>query len=221
VVGMYKKMKRQRFVYHHILKTAGTTFRRYILDEHFQGRYCYDDTFKIKRNELVKRTELNHPIVFEPQPYPKSYEKYDVIFGHFVWTKYNHLKRPKVVFLRDPVERIISNYFYFQGLYKKEFDRKNYNIFDFINTDLWKNHMTYVLGDITKYDFVGIVERYYPSIRKFCNLFGIPQVRNIIEKRRTENKRPISITTRNKIRDLNIEDQRLYDKGRNMFERLK
>lgn len=214
-------MKDIKFVYHHVLKTAGTTFRKYILDKHFRGRYCYDDTFKIHKNEFVTIKEANHPIIFEPQQYPKDYDKHDVIFGHFVWTKYDHLKRPKVVFLRDPVERIISNYFYYEGFYKNKLGRKEYNIFEFMEDDLWKNHMSYVLGDITKYDFVGIVENYYASIRKFCNFFGIPKPGNIIETRRSKNKKAVSANIRNKIRDLNIEDQRLYDKGREIFEKLK
>lgn len=202
-----------KFIYNHVLKCAGTTFKKSVINFYFKGRYCHDTTFKIAVNKSIEREKIRHPIIFEPQEYPKNYRQYDIIFGHFLWSKYNHLKRPKVTFIRDPVERIISNYFYFKTNYVDQFGMKGINILEFANMPLWKNHMVYVLGDINKYEFIGLVECFDVSVQKFCKHFGLAETSQIYKKLRvTNNKFRIDRKTKDKIKDLNIIDMKLYDK---------
>jgi hypothetical protein len=197
-----------KFIYVHILKTAGTTMRHTLFEQQFKGRYLYDDTFKLKRNKTIK---TKHPLIIEQQRYPSvDYKKYDVIFGHFKHDKYEHLNRPMVSFVRNPVDRMINHYHYHKMIYERK--GQKLSLLEF--SEMWKNHMTYILGDISKYKFIGNVENFKKSLDGMCDSLGIAHPKKIISRRidRNNQVRKTSSKVKKKIEKLNSEDMELYSK---------
>jgi hypothetical protein len=194
-----------KFVYVHVLKTAGTTLRHTLFERHYKGRYLYDDQFKLKRNKSIK---TDAPVIIDGQRYPKDYEKYDVIFGHFKYDKYEHLKRPMFSFIRHPVDRMVSHYHYHKGVYK----RKGIDLSLLEFSELWKNHMSYVLGDISQYKFIGIAEDFQNSLNRMCDILGVKGPIKIISKRIAikSKAKNISKKIRKEIEQMNSEDMQLY-----------
>lgn len=200
-----------KFIYVHILKTAGTTLRYSIFEKYYKGRYLYDGTFKPKYNNSNGRPE--HPVTIDTQPYPKNYKKFDVIFGHFKHDKYADLNRPLFSFVRHPVRRLIDQYYYHKGYYKKKI-----SIEDF--ADEWSNHMSYVLGDILNYKFIGVVEKFDKSMKIFCKHLGVALVQNPGKKRyfNDDNIKKTSKEIKNYILSVNKEDMDLYNE---IYRRIK
>ena len=195
-----------KFVYVHILKTAGTTIRHNLLDTRYKGRWLYDSMFKLKRNDKII---TDHPLIIENQLYPSvDYKKYDVIFGHFKYDKYEHLNRPMFSFVRHPVSRMISNYYYFKSSYEKM--GKNISLMEF--SEMWKDHMTYILDDISKYKYIGIVEKFKKSLNEMCDILGISPPKRVLSKRIGIGYKPdkISKRIRKKIEKINMKDMMLY-----------
>jgi len=197
-----------KFIYVHILKTAGTTLRHTLFERHFKGRYLYDSTFKPKLNKLVEKPD--HPAIIDPQPYPKNYEKYDVIFGHFKHDKYSHLNRPMFSFVRNPVDRLVNQYFYHKGFYERK--GVEISLIDF--AEMWKNHMSYVLGDIDQYTFIGAVSQFEKSINKMCDVMGVSRPKKIISRSLYGDDEMDNVPkeTLRKIAEINSDDMELYQK---------
>jgi len=195
-----------KFIYVHILKTAGTTIRYEIFEKHYKGKYLYDDMFKMKRNPDIKKFE--HPVIIENQKNHPKYKKYNVIFGHFKYDKYNHLNFPMFSFIRHPVDRVLSQYYYHKGLYEK--NGKKLSVMEFCRQ--WPNHMSDVLGDPKKYKFIGVVDQMKRSFDMMCDYLELPRQHSIMKKRvggddmvkRTPKK------IRRKIEQLNDIDMQLY-----------
>ena len=194
-----------KFVYVHILKCAGTTIRHTFFERHFKNKYLYDSTFKPKNNNI---TEAAHPVIVDPQPYPKNYKKYNILFGHFKHDKYKHLELPMFSFVRNPVKRVINQYYYHKGFYKRNFGM-NLSIIEF--AEMWKNHMTYVLGDIDQYTYIGVVENLEKSLGRMCDIVGVPQPKNIPKKRMFGEGKSVDKKTRKIIAKINSEDMELYE----------
>jgi len=193
-----------KFVFVHILKCAGTTLRHSLFEKKFKGRYLYDSTFKHKLNILVDNPE--HPVIIEPQQYPDDYEKYDILFGHFNYKKYKHLNRPMFSFVRHPVDRIIDQYFYHKKFYT---DRgNNMSLIEF--SGIWKNHMSNVLGNIDRYEYIGIVENLEKSLNKMCDIIGISHVEKLTT-RRFATPTKIDEKIKNNIAEINSKDMELYE----------
>lgn len=197
-------MAGMKFVYVHILKTAGTTLRHSIFERHYKGKYLYDATFKPRHNNSNGRPE--HPVTIDTQPYPKDYEKYDVLFGHFKHDKYEHLKRPMFSFVRHPVRRLIDQYHYHKGYYKKEMAIEEF-------AEIWANHMSYVLGNISKYKFIGVVEKFDKSLNLLCDHIGIPRIAKVTTKRYFNDDKIKNTSKESKryITSVNKDDMDLYN----------
>lgn len=195
-------MAGMKFIYVHILKTAGTTLRHTIFERHYKGKYLYDATFKPR----YYSEKPEHPATIDNQPYPKNYEKYDAIFGHFTHDKYEHLKRPMFSFMRHPVRRLIDQYHYHKGYYEKEIPIEEF-------ADIWSNHMTHVLGDVSKYKFIGVVEKFDKSFNLFCKNLGLPPRQKIITKRyfNDDQIQKTSKEQKRYITSVNKEDMDLYN----------
>jgi hypothetical protein len=194
----------EKFIFVHILKCAGTSLNYTLFEPYFKEKFLIDKTYKPKLNPLVGVTDI--PVIIAPQPYPDNYESYDVISGHFRYKKYEHLNRPTFSFIRNPVDRLISHYHYFRGFYRRQ--GISLKIMDM--AELWKNHMTYVLGDINRYEYIGTVEDFNGSLNKMCEIIGVPKPKEIILKRIQRNYK-VNRKVRSKLEQINSDDMELYE----------
>jgi hypothetical protein len=205
----------RKMIFVHVMKSAGTTMRSALL-RIYGEKLLYDRLYK---RELYKNRDhdTKHFVILDNQRYPDRYKKYDAIIGHFKWDKYEHLNWPLVTFLRDPVDRMVSAYYYLQGNYKKL--GYNLNIIEFAK--LINNQVKYVVGDLDKYEFIGITEEFDKSFNLMCEKFDLNKISNIQNKRVSgRGKKLVKRKVREKIRDIIIEDVKLYDEARRRFENI-
>jgi hypothetical protein len=108
----------------HLPKAGGTTLRQV-----FYNQYDYLSPEEIYTVNRTKETPL-----FE-QLTPERKQKIKVLLGHFPFGLHQHLKGSfhYVTFMREPVERTISAYFYNKG-------HKSSDVFDLINENNYSLH---------------------------------------------------------------------------------
>jgi len=191
-----------KFICVHILKTAGTTLRENFLTPVYKEKCLIDMSFKSKNRK--RQVDL------ENQSYPLDYENYDVIFGHFKGDKYIHLNWPIFSFVRHPVDRMISHYYFSNR--RNIIMGRGPSLIEF--AEKHKNYMTYVLGDISNYKFIGVVEEFEKSLKRMCNILGVECPTDIKSERVSRMYTPdqISKEIRKEIENMNLKDMELYNK---------
>lgn len=202
----------------HIPKTAGTSFRS-VLKTVYGDRLTKLD---IRNDQLLVEDKL-----FFDSQLP---ERTKVIHGHFF---YPNLQRcidlsgevPIITWLRDPVERVISNYYYLSKRMAEELqeEEKGMNIrmkmqrslLEFAATDFARNRMSRFLEGLTLKDlfFVGLVEHYEEDLALLGRKLSWPRVRGAALNLTGEAKMEVDEATRQQIRALNAEDVALYEQA--------
>lgn len=181
-----------KFISVHLPKCCGTTFLEML-------KLVYGD--KLLHQTSMKR----HP----------EAENHHVIHGHFPITLYQDLDRPAITFVRDPVERVISQYYYWLSIpdmanpeCKAMCDEK-WTIEQFAERTE-ANLQTRLAGtDINQYAFVGICEVFDRDIERLEKKLGITFPR-IERKNVSKFKFKVSNETREMIRELNDVDAEFY-----------
>jgi hypothetical protein len=152
------------------------------------------------------------------------YEDADIVMGHFKKTKYLHTGYPMITWLRDPVERVISNWIQ-QGT---KWDEAKLSAPTYYNLVKDKTLITYAKiwnqaqwwycdGSIDDFLFVGICERFDESVEKLGRALGVKFPKKIPRKNPTENKMEISKNMKKEIAKYQEKDYILYNKA---LERL-
>lgn len=136
--------KINKFISVHVPKTGGTIFRRHILLNNF---------------ELVKLDYQPNPLKDYSIVY--NLKEYNVIHGHFRASKYADSNLPYIIWLRDPVARIISDYTFNVLKPRRRVDFDSY-------VDTQANVMSkYMDISLKRFVFVGILEKWIDSIKRF------------------------------------------------------
>jgi len=192
-----------KFIYVHILKTAGTSIIHNFIRPVYKERCLYDRMFKIRHRRGNRR------FTFNDQLYPHDYEQYDIIFGHFKYDKYEHLNLPMFSFVRHPVDRMISHYYHYNVANIKKGLCPSLIKF----SKNWANYMSHMLGDISKYRFIGVVEDFKKSLERMCDTLEVECPQEIVPQRVSEIYTPddISKTVRKEIENMNLKDMELYN----------
>lgn len=195
----------------HIPKTAGTTFQS-ILEKSYT-------TVSIQTTRpIFARCENNNDDI------KIDIINNDIIHGHFIFNQvpYNN-KNFYITWLRDPVERVISHYYYWKYkpitiLHPIEYKIKyeNLSIEDFSNIPCMKNVQSHFIGDnFESFDFIGITERFSESLKILNSQLSKQLIyNNIFNKRVNQSKDLIDNRTRKIILENNINDMYIYEKIR-------
>ena len=205
----------------HIPKTAGRSFYQIL-------SWAYNEKIGIPHNKdmYVVNGRFDESLA--------DMDNVEVLHGHYrfkhiehIYLKYN---AKIVVWLRDPVDRVISNYYYNVNMnllkpWKKRSElRKEMTLMEFASKPGQQNTMTQFLSGIVPENifFIGITERFDLDVKKLGELLGwsgdIPQVMenkgtNYYENTEVPTKYDnITDNMRSKIRDLNMDDINLYEK---------
>lgn len=121
--------------------------------------------------------------------------------------------------LRNPVERVISQYFFF-----RQQKHTSETIEEFIEHAENRNHQSRMLRHMTLEDLaaVGIMERYEPFLAHLNRRLGL-QFRQVHQKRagllKTIRARMLSASLLKRIAELNEDDARLYEKALDIVNR--
>lgn len=110
---------------------------------------------------IVNRFELCEKSVTRVNwSHEEVWNNFDVVFGHFTIRKYAFMNWTNITFLRDPIERVISEY----GTLRKDEDKymgMSLEEYAYLN----RNLLTWMLdGSIDKLAFIGFVEEYEESL---------------------------------------------------------
>lgn len=206
----------------HIPKSAGTSFRNMLRDIYGPETVLRFDTplrgggkFRVEQQPFTGRALPN---------------RVRVLHGHFSWPFVSDILElppgiPKITWLRDPVDRVVSNYFYLAKRLREILDEegRGVNILtkmersltEYAQAEINQNRMSAFLEglDLTDFRFVGILEYMEEDLPAMAERMGwdIPKAyrHNATGKR----KREISPEERATIEACNAEDTALYQRA--------
>lgn len=217
----------------HIPKTAGSSFRA-MLHKMEPGRVYFDygRQYAISDPEppttvgRLARLKRVWPSWFGPAPWHR------IIHGHFPATKYRQRfpRARNVTWLRDPVERVVSNYYHWTRKPSPAHSvgwsvkKQGLSVLEFARIPIMRNlQSTYLQGvPLTSFDFVGIQERFDELLPAFFDVVERERiqapVRNVSPDKAPNARYDLPEEVRAEILDLNSADARLYDDGKALIE---
>ncbi len=214
----------------HIRKCAGTTFRK-SLANYFRKRVFFDYGDEVGSTWPSSIKKRQQSLVNAQQNKNSTQLNFDVIHGHFYRDKYDFLDQRKryITFLRDPVSRTLSNYFYL----KRNLERQNpdalivnklgFSLKEYIQHPDCRNLQSQYLktNTLTEFEFVGITEEYKSSIDKLNATLGIDLTTSDAENVNDKAAEDYDVTpdTFNLIQKCNLEDLRLYELALNRLHK--
>ncbi len=212
-------------IFHHIPKNAGTTVTK-LLDKHFEQ----DDILK-----LAFYYELDETIISE-------ISNYKFVRGHFFYHQLQTIKAKKIVFLREPVQRTLSEHRFYKKYYPG-IRRKNLFKEHFLpeGDPLYtvQNHQCLFLSSLdprnasipisahlksakfnlaNQFFFVGITEDLERSLKALYFLMGWPEETEIPKLQSTDASSEIyPDNLLEQIRERNWADIELYNYAKDLY----
>lgn len=206
----------------HLPKTAGSSFKA-SLEKHFAEKFLPDyadlpiNTPPIERQRHVLESGLT---MIE-----HDFREVECIHGHFMPAKYLLLNtiRPLifVTWMRHPVERIVSHYYFWQRRYwpeapslHKRIVEEKWSLEKFCLSEEMQNFYNQFLWGfpLHNFDFIGITEHYDDDFKYFSQTFlhhNLPSFKVNINENNKGNY-PISKTFRRQIESFHQLDMELY-----------
>lgn len=210
-----------RLVSIHIPKTAGTSFRL-SLQRIYGTRSVVRLDVRPNRNEVwvnEKRYHRNH--------LPRRTQ---VIHGHFSLTglaKYFGVSdaTPVITWLRNPVERVISHYFYLAKILASQIKPNRdgldalkplqRSLLEYARLPLSCNQMSHFLegAALDQFKFVGFVESYNQDLQRLSQVLGWPASPEFQTNKTSHSPPIVDDETIQEIRTLNQADMDLYERA--------
>jgi hypothetical protein len=202
----------------HIPKTAGTSFRNIL-------KAVYGDKnvarFDISMRGVVRLNEQ----AFEKDRLPS----FKVLHGHFSYeaivSRYKLPEEvPLITWVRDPVQRVISNYLYLESrlidiLQEEKHDlhileKMQRSLVEYARVEINRNRQSKFLkgASLDRFFFIGITENFERDLRFLGEKLKWDKQPELLHHNITEtNPRKFSQEELDEIRSLNMEDVKLYD----------
>lgn len=209
---------RNNIFFVHIPKTAGTSFRKSVESYFSVEKVLYD--YSDKSSET---SPLVANIIYQDCDYfslKQNLVENDIRFlsGHISINKYVHVfgVRDVVTFLRDPIQRLISEYFHFVRYYgyKKSFK-------DFYRTGQFVNRQVKMLSSVPleSIGFIGLTECYDLSINQINHKYSTDFKVSQLNTGRYDMGEKYSVSDDDilEIKELNKDDLMLYSKVVEIF----
>jgi len=179
----------------HIPKTAGTSLKEALIDV-FGKRLLLEYSTQPLSSSVVDRAVQLKCRLRVNCGGQRIVKRYDAIHGHFAAGTFVNLPCAKQfsVFLRDPVHRVISQYFHWKEEWKVQHSMFHRSHRRLVRHSVWKyafqnklsinefaalpemvNFYSIFLSGMSleQFDFVGLQEEYHTSLRLFEKIFGI------------------------------------------------
>lgn len=170
----------------HMPKCGGTSFNE-LLQQHFKRKFSKDDDFPIhwtpdqRKNKVTrarKRVEWGHKYFYR-------YRFTECIHGHFMPYKYDYFygidDNIFVTWLRDPIERLISHYYFWLRTYEADNPKplhrrvveEEWTLLQFAFSEEMKNMYSKFLWKFParRFDFIGITEHFEADFTYFAHHF--------------------------------------------------
>jgi hypothetical protein len=213
----------------HIPKTAGTSFRNTL-----KGVYGEQGVIRLDIGLVRQEVRINEELYGSSHLPPPT----RVVHGHFSYPLLQHnfnlpADIPVITWLRDPVERVISNYFYLAKRLAEELDedRKGLNILKKMQRSLLEyaryepsqNRMSKFLEgiELEALLFVGIQEDYDRSLARLAGLLEWQDYPVFHHNQTGQKDLGVSVEERTIIRGLNQQDVALYERALELLDKGK
>jgi hypothetical protein len=208
----------------HIPKTAGTSFRNTLCEV-----YGQKEVVRLDIGLVRKETRIREQLYEAPDLPPET----RVLHGHFSYPllvqRFDVSSAlPVITWLRDPVDRVISNYFYLAKRLREELDeeRKGLHILKKMQRSLREyalyepsqNRMSKFLEGLSLQDlfFVGLVEHYEEDVASLARKLSWQHTPVFYHNRTGSNRPDVSEEDRAFIRSLNAQDVALYEAAQSL-----
>jgi hypothetical protein len=204
----------------HIPKNAGTSFRNILKSVYGDDQVA---CLNIKPNGTIG---LNQEIYTENK-LPKA----KVIHGHFVFNALKNIftlpeNYKLITWVRDPVNRVVSNFYYLESRLKELLDEERNNLdilnkmqktlIEFARADINRNRQAKFLAgsELMNFDFIGIFEYFDSELLRLAKVLEWKNIPEILHHNKTPVKdSKISDDILNEIRELNMEDMHIYNEA--------
>lgn len=203
----------------HIPKTAGLAFREILYRQYGPTRVLAINQGALRRQEQT----LSHHFR----------KRHQVIHGHLPYTHLKPLHGPDtkiITWLRDPVQRVVSNYYYnltheFPKRQRENPDRQMMSLQEFIERPKRQNVMSRFLEgiELEDLDFFGFQEDFAGGLDRLAEQMGWTltaqdRTRRVNDNRRVKAKHPTpSPETLRRVRELNQADIELYGRAQQLW----
>jgi hypothetical protein len=219
----------------HVPKTGGTSFRKILQSlygDGFREDYPWTENrpiWMIQGFDDLSQAEIRD-----------SLRDIRCIHGHFPARKYAPLQSVEglgiqlVTWLRDPIERAVSTYLFLRSLntpadQQPDWERKakTLDMLEYFqSTPYGSNRQAAQLRDVdlSRFSFIGIMERYEETIRLFLTQF-MPKSSTVTiphelkNESRVGKRYQIEDEVRQVLLEKNVHDFRLYQAGCELFDR--
>jgi hypothetical protein len=209
-----------KFISLHIPKSAGTSFQSTLTQIYGSEQVARLDIKPQIQKVLLHGIEINNPV---------NLMQFKVLHGHFsIQHLYQHFPYlqdfPLVTWLRNPIDRVLSNYYYLNEILvgfleeheqnRTVLDKMMKTLDEFIHSDINRNliHKHLAGYSLNQFEFIGIVENYENDLAQMAKHFSWPHL--ISKKVNVSKFHPkIDDTLRKTIELLNEKDMAIYQEA--------
>jgi hypothetical protein len=218
---MFRTAPRIELISLHIPKTAGTSFRNIL-------KSAYGERAVVRVDIPIESERASHERAVQgPARLPRGAR---VLHGHFrvkdLRDRYGlEAGIPVVTWLRDPVERVVSNYFYLQGVLRGILNEEKRSVailnkmertlLEYARAEIAQNRIAKFLDGTKLGDlfFVGVQEYFDEDLTELAAKLGWKRTARLRQNSSEAHKAPVSAEIREEIRRLNGRDAALYEEA--------